>query len=149
MAGGLFTGTEQPRRLARMHPDPASAGPLRVVVVDADDRVRESLSRLLCIGDKVAIVGTAGEPEPALEVVAATEPDVVVVDPRVPGLDGGAAFIRQLRDGAPNARVLVMSASDSAQLGEVASAADGVVRKTFRATELLTAILGAAAAINL
>ena len=42
-----------------------------------------------------------------------------------------------------------MSASDSAQLGEVASAADGVVRKTFRATELLTAILGAAATINL
>ena len=131
-----------------MHPDPASAPPLRVVVVDADDRVRESLSRLLCIGDRIAVVGTAGETEPALAVVTATEPDVVVVDPRVPGMDGGAAFIRQLRDaGAPNARVLVMSASDSAQLGEVASAADGVVRKTFRATELLTAILGAAALV--
>jgi DNA-binding NarL/FixJ family response regulator len=101
----------------------------------------------LCIGDRIAVVGTAGETEPALAVVTATEPDVVVVDPRVPGMDGGAAFIRQLRDGAPNARVLVMSASDSAQLGEVASAADGVVRKTFRATELLTAILGAAALV--
>ena len=136
-----------PFTLEGMHPDPASATPLRVVVVDADDRVRESLSRLLCIGDRIAVVGTAGEPEPALAVVTATEPDVVVVDPRVPGMDGGAAFIRQLRDGAPNARVLVMSASDSAQLGEVASAADGVVRKTFRATELLTAILGAAALV--
>ena len=113
-------------------------------MVDADDRVRESLSRLLCIGDKVAVVGTAGEPEPALEVVAATRPDVVVVDPRVPERDGGAAFIDRIRAKAPEARVLVMSASDSAQLGEVASAADGVVRKTFRATELLAAILAAA-----
>lgn len=130
-----------------MHPDPAAATPLRVVVVDADDRVRESLSRLLCIGDKITVVGTAGEPAPALEIVAATEPDVVVVDPRVPEMDGGAAFIRRLREGAPNTRVLLMSASDSAQLGEVASAADGVVRKTFRATELLTAILGAAALV--
>jgi DNA-binding NarL/FixJ family response regulator len=145
MAEGPFTGIEHPVHTRRMHPDPVSATPLRVVVVDADDRVRESLSRLLCIGDKIAIVGTAGEPEPAVEIVAATEPDVIVVDPRVPETDGGAAFIARLRDGAPKARVLVMSASDSAQLGEVASAADGVVRKTFRATELLSAILGAAA----
>jgi len=124
-------------------PEPPT--PLRVVVVDADDRVRESLSRLLCIGDKVAVVGTAGEVEPALDVVAATRPDVVVIDPRVPESDGGVTFIHRLRAKAPAARVLVMSASDSAQLGDVASAADGVVRKTFRATELLTAILGAAA----
>ena len=123
---------------------PDSPTPLRVVVVDADDRVRESLSRLLCIGDKVAVVGTAGEPEPALEVVAATKPDVVVVDPRVPEGEDGATFIHRLRENAPTARVLVMSASDSAQLGEVASAADGVVRTTFRATELLRAILSAA-----
>jgi two-component system, NarL family, response regulator DevR len=124
---------------------PDSPTPLRVVVVDADDRVRESLSRLLCIGDKVAVVGTAGETGPALEVVAATKPDVVVVDPRVPEGDSGVTFIHRLRANAPTARVLVMSASDSAQLGEVASAADGVVRKTFRATELLSAILGAVA----
>ena len=118
--------------------------PLRVVVVDADDRVRESLSRLLCIGDKVTVVGSAGEHEPALEVVAATKPDVVVVDPRVPARDGGATFIHRLRANAPGTRVLVMSAADSGQLGDVASAADGVVRKTFRATELLSAILAGA-----
>src|SRR5262245_58032073 len=136
IAVGPFTPTEHGvHTRGPMQADPASATPLRVVVVDADDRVRESLSRLLCIGDKIAVVGTAGEPEPALEVVAATAPDVVVVDPRVPEMDGGAAFIHRLRSGAPKARVLVMSASDSAQLGEVASAADGVVRKTFRATE--------------
>ena len=118
--------------------------PLRVVVVDADDRVRESLSRLLCIGDRIEVVGMAGEANPALDVVRATHPDVVVVDPRLPEVDGGMAFLRQVRGIAPDARLLVMTGADIPGLAEVRPLADGVVRKTFRATELLTAILRAA-----
>ena len=125
-----------------MQADPAPTPPLRVVVVDADDRVRESLSRLLCIGDKLCVVGMAGAPEPGLEIVRATEPDIVVVDPRLPEVDGGLAFIQQVRDIAPAARVLVMSPSDMPELPELKSSADRVVRKTFRATDLLSAILG-------
>jgi two-component system, NarL family, response regulator DevR len=124
-----------------MQADPAPP-PLRVVVVDADDRVRESLSRLLCIGDKLHVVGTAGAVDAALEIVKATEPDIVVIDPRLPEVDGGLEFIDRLRDVAPGARVLVMSASDTPQLPDLKASADGVVRKTFRATDLLTAILG-------
>src|SRR5436190_12460555 len=105
-----------------MQPDPASP-PLRVVVVDADDRVCESLSRLLCIGGKLQVVGTAGAVEPALEIVKATEPDVVVVDPRLPEVDGGLAFIGRLREVAPGARVLVMSASDTPQLPDLKASA--------------------------
>ena len=126
-----------------MHADPGSTTPLRVVVVDADDRIRESLSRLLCIGDRVEVVGSAGRTEPALDLVMATRPDVVVVDPRLPEVDGGLAFIRRLRAVAPDVRVLVMSGSDTPQLVDLANSADGVVRKTFRASDLLTAILGA------
>ena len=118
--------------------------PLRVVVVDADDRVRESLSRLLCIGDRIEVVGMAGEANPALDVVRATHPDVVVVDPRLPEVDGGMAFLREVRGIAPDARLLVMTGADVPGLAEVQPLADGVVRKTFRATELLTAILRAA-----
>ena len=125
-----------------MQADPAPTPPLRVVVVDADDRVRESLSRLLCIGDKLCVVGTAGAPEPGLEVVKATEPDIVVVDPRLPEVDGGLAFIEQVRAVAPAAKVLVMSPSDTPELTELKASADRVVRKTFRATDLLSAILG-------
>src|SRR5262245_30273711 len=125
-----------------MQPDSALTPPLRVVVVDADDRVRESLSRLLCIGDKLCVVGTAGAPEPGLEVVKATEPDVVVIDPRLPEVEGGLAFIQQVRDVAPTAKVFVMSPSDTDELTELKASADRVVRKTFRATALLSAILG-------
>ena len=53
---------------------PATTGPLRVVVVDADDRVRESLAGLLCIGDRLEVVGTAGQAGPALDVIIATQP---------------------------------------------------------------------------
>jgi DNA-binding NarL/FixJ family response regulator len=122
--------------------DPAPTPPLRVVVVDADDRVRESLSRLLCIGDKLCVVGTAGAPESGLEVVRATEPDIVVVDPRLPEVEGGLAFIQEVREIAPAAKVLVMSATDTPELTELKASADRVVRKTFRATDLLSAILG-------
>jgi DNA-binding NarL/FixJ family response regulator len=73
----------------------------------------------------------------------ATRPDVVVVDPRLPEVDGGLALIRRLRAVAPDVRVLVMSGSDTPQLVDLANSCDGVVRKTFRASDLLTAILGA------
>ena len=51
---------------------PASDGhaPIRVLVVDADERVRESLAGLLAIGGHVVVVGTAGDPGSALDLVA-------------------------------------------------------------------------------
>jgi DNA-binding NarL/FixJ family response regulator len=126
-----------------MQPDEGAAVPIRVVVVDSDDRVRESLTRLLCIGDRVEVVGSAGQAEPAFDVVLSTDPDVVVVDPRLPEVDGGLAFIRRLRASAPGVRVLVMGGSETPRLDELSESSDGVVRKTFRASDLLTAILGA------
>ena len=65
--------------------------PLRVLVVDADDRVRESLAGLLAIGDRVLVVGSAGQAATALALVREHRPDVVVVDPRLPEVDGGLA----------------------------------------------------------
>jgi len=123
---------------------PGSPPPLRLVVVDADDRVRETLTRLLEIGDRVEIVGSAGEAGLALEIVEATAPDVVVVDPRLPEIERGLEFIRRLRALAPAVRVVVMGGSDTPQLDDLTSAADCVCRKTFRAGDLLTAILSGA-----
>jgi DNA-binding NarL/FixJ family response regulator len=143
IAGRPFRVDGRDRDDGGMQADPGAPAPLRVVVVDADDRVRESLSRLLCIGDRLRVVGMAGEPDPALDVVRATRPDVVVVDPRLPAVDNGLSFLRRLRRAAPEVRVLVMSGTDLPEMDELTPLADGVVRKTYRATELLTAILGA------
>jgi DNA-binding NarL/FixJ family response regulator len=119
--------------------EPAAApAPLRVLLVDPDDRVRESLAGLLRIGQRCVVVGSAGTVDAALRLAGESIPDVVVVDPRLPGIDAGSALIAKLREVAPTARVLVLNWSDSA---DPTSGADAYVRKTFRPHELIDAVV--------
>ncbi|MFL5715808.1 MAG: response regulator transcription factor [Chloroflexota bacterium] len=122
---------------------PGQPAPVRVVLVDADDRVRESLCGLICIGDRIVVVGSAGQAESALDIVRETHPDVVVLDPRLPDVDGGLRFIDRVRSSAPGVRVVVMSGSDTGEQGDVTAAADAFVRKTFRPNDLVAAVVGA------
>jgi DNA-binding NarL/FixJ family response regulator len=115
-----------------------------VLVVDADDRVRESLTGLLGIGTQVVVVGSAGLAGDALDLAESAAPDVVIVDPRLPEVDAGLAFITKLRARAPLVRVLVMSWTEGLEHSALAERADGFVRKTFRPSELVAAILAAA-----
>src|SRR4029077_10905930 len=109
--------------------DPAAApAPLRVLLVDPDDRVRESLAGLLGIGQRCLVIGSAGTADSAVNLAAETAPDVVVIDPRLPGIDG-AALLARLRAVPPGPRVLVLTWSEPAAL---TSGADSYVRKTFR-----------------
>jgi DNA-binding NarL/FixJ family response regulator len=118
-----------------------SEPPLRILVVDADDRVRESLTGLLAIGDRVLVVGSSGQAEPALALANEFRPDVVVVDPRLPGVEGGLSFIATLRARCPDIRILAMSWSDALERTALDGGAHGFVRKTFRPTELVAAIV--------
>ena len=122
-------------------PDPANhADHQRVLVVDADERVRESLTGLLAIGGRVLVVGGAGQPGIALDLALATHPDVVIVDPRLPDVDTGTAFIGRLRELVPDTRILAMSWAAQLENGGIDCGADGFVRKTFRPAELIAAI---------
>jgi DNA-binding NarL/FixJ family response regulator len=127
-----------------MH-DPASGteDPLRVLVVDADDRVRESLSGLIAIGHRLVVVGSAGQANRALDLLAAESPDVVIVDPRLPEVAGGLKFIERVRSRRPEVRIVVMSWSDGVEHPSLAAASDGFIRKTFRPNDLIAAILSA------
>ena len=127
-----------------MH-DPASGteDPLRVLVVDADDRVRESLSGLLAIGRKLVVVGSAGQAARAMDLLADESPDVVIVDPRLPEVAGGLKFIERVRARRPDIRIVVMSWSDRLDDPALAAASDGFIRKTFRPNDLIAAILSA------
>ena len=127
---------------------PRVDGPLRVLVVDADDRIRESLTGLLSISGQCMVVASAGQVGEALELAIAHRPDVVIVDPRLPEVDGGIAFISRLRAQLPGVRILAMSWSDSLESAALASGADGFVRKTFRPTELTAAIVAAGQGIK-
>jgi DNA-binding response OmpR family regulator len=124
-------------------PDPVSL-PLRVLVVDGDERVRDSLCGLLSIGDRCVVVGSASHPEQALVLIAEKTPDVVIVDPRLPGLDGIKSFTTRVRAAAPNARIVLMGSFEANRVAPLPLGADGWIRKTFRPRELLDAIVAAA-----
>ena len=115
--------------------------PLRIVVVDSDDLVRESLTGLLGIGRRVEVVGAAGETGHALRLIGAMQPDVVVVDPRLPELSHGLEFIGQARTLAPGAAVLVIGSADVVERAADCGGVDGCVRKTFRPDDLTAAIV--------
>jgi DNA-binding NarL/FixJ family response regulator len=123
---------------------PQHSPPLKVLVVDADERVRESLAGLLGIGSRCVVVGSAGHTGQALALMTQFRPDVIVVDPRLPEVDGGRAFIARAREVAPTVRVLVMSWSDALEDDAIRGGADAFIRKTFRPRELLEAVLSAA-----
>jgi len=83
------------------------------------------------------VIGTAGTADGAVLLAAETAPDVVVVDPRLPGSDG-AVLIARLRAVAPETRVLVLNWSETADL---TTGADAYARKTFRPHELIDAVV--------
>jgi DNA-binding NarL/FixJ family response regulator len=120
-----------------------STSPLRVLVVDSDERVRDSLAGLLCIGERCVVVGSAADSAEALAIVGSSAPDVVIVDPRIDSPDGAPALIARLRTVNPTVRIVVMSSSGDAEAGALAAGADAFIRKTFRARELIDAVLAA------
>ena len=62
--------------------------PIRVLVVDDQELVRSGFCVILEAADGITVVGEAGNGEAALSPVAAHEPDVVLMDIRMPGMDG-------------------------------------------------------------
>lgn len=85
----------------------------RVVIVDADRRVQQSLADLLSVSGDCEVVGRAGDVRGALQVVERTRPDAVLVDPRLPDIEAGIALIRGLETAWPGLRVVVTGWSDT------------------------------------
>lgn len=97
-----------------MHAAARSVAPSapRVVIVDADRRVQQSLSNLLGLTGRVSIVGCAGDVRAALEEVEKAEPDVVLLDPRLPDVEAGAALLAGLRRAWPSLKVVLTGWTD-------------------------------------
>ncbi|WP_306215665.1 response regulator transcription factor [Actinoplanes sp. RD1] len=117
-------------------------GELHVLVVDDHPVYRDGLRRLF--GD-FAVVGEAGDGEEALAYVAAHPVDVVLMDLRMPRLDGVGA-IRRLREVAPAVRVVVLSTygEEDDVVAAVASGAAGYLLKDAARTELIEGVRAAA-----
>lgn len=81
---------------------------VRVLVVDDTDHVRSMLADMLAL-DGFEVTGQAADAESALAQVRTTPPDVVVMDLRLPGMDGVEAT-RALRDVSPHTHVILYTA---------------------------------------
>jgi DNA-binding NarL/FixJ family response regulator len=127
-----------PQMAAAVTDDPAAV--LRLVVVDADDRTRESIVGLLRIRHRFDVVGSAGHIGGAITLIRESRPDVVIVDPRLPELPDGIALIRRVRAIAPTACILALGWSPDLEHNTRAAGADGFLRKTFKPAELTAAI---------
>jgi DNA-binding NarL/FixJ family response regulator len=113
---------------------------LRLVVVDADDRTRESVVGLLGIRERYRVVGSAGHLGAAIRLVEQQRPDIVIMDPRLPEVTGGVALIQAIRGIDERIRILAVGWSPELEHDTLEAGADCFVRKTFRPAELADAI---------
>jgi DNA-binding NarL/FixJ family response regulator len=125
------------------HPAATGPIPLRVLVVDPDDRIRESITRLLPIGGRCAVVGSAAGTLEAVALAATLMPDVAVIDSRLPDDECADGFIPTLRTTVPGIGVLVLN-WDGGEPAVSLLGADAYIRKTFRPHELIDAVISAA-----
>ncbi|TWD83961.1 LuxR family two component transcriptional regulator [Kribbella amoyensis] len=90
---------------------PVDGRAVRVVVCDDEALLREALSRLVDVATDLDVVGVAGNGAEAVDVVARHSPDVVLMDIRMPVLDGIEATRRIVR-AHPRTRVLILTTYD-------------------------------------
>ena len=118
---------------------------IRVLVVDDHPVVRSGLVSLLAVATDLVVVGEAADGAEALACVGSLAPDVVLMDLRMPGLDGADATARIVAE-HPATRVLVLTTFDTDDdiLRAVEAGASGYLLKDAHRDELLAAIRSAA-----
>ncbi len=119
---------------------------IRILVADDQAIVRDGLVTLLSLVDGLEVVGEAPDGLEAVRLVDALEPDVVLMDLRMPVL-GGADATRRVLDAHPEVAVLVLTtfADDESIVGALRAGARGYLTKDAGRTELVSAIRAVAA----
>jgi DNA-binding NarL/FixJ family response regulator len=115
----------------------------RVVIVDSDRRVQQSLSDLLRVSGQVDVVGSAGDVRAALELVELERPNAVLVDPRLPDVEAGVALINGLVRAWPELRIVLTGWADTEGHGALVGARTRYVSKDGSPEEFVTAIVDA------
>ncbi len=123
---------------------PTAGGRTRVMVVDDNAGFRESLLALLDAGG-LDVVGVAGSGHEALNIVTTVDPDVVLMDVRMPGIDG-IETTRRLKAAHPTLGVVALSGHEDQEIVRemLVAGASGYVLKDSDGDEILNAVLQAA-----
>ena len=119
--------------------------PVRVLLADDQRLVRESLSTMLSLLDGIELIANAADGQEALELADLHRPDVVLMDLRMPRLDGIEAT-RILSQRRPDVRVIALTtfADDESVLGALRAGARGYLTKDASSDQIRDAILAVA-----
>jgi DNA-binding NarL/FixJ family response regulator len=122
----------------------------RVLIADDDDLMRAGLIELLTADPEIEIVGQASTGREAVERARRLGPDIVLMDVRMPDLDGIAATAEVSR-AAPGAKVLILTTfeQDDYIFGALRAGASGFLLKRTRPEELIAAVHTVAAGDSL
>jgi DNA-binding NarL/FixJ family response regulator len=113
----------------------------RVLIADDDDLMRAGLVELLTTDPEIEVIGEASTGREAVDRARRLAPDVVLMDVRMPDLDGIGAT-RELSLAAPGARVLILTTfeQDDYVFGALRAGASGFLLKRARPEELISAV---------
>jgi len=118
---------------------------VRVLIVDDQTVVREGLAAILSTDTEIQVVGLAADGQKALDLVPKAQPDVVLMDLKMPVLNGVQATQR-LRQAYPQVRVLVLTTyvADEWVFDAIRAGAAGYLMKDTRRDDLIAAVKGTA-----
>ncbi len=119
---------------------------IRVVICDDQDLVRDGLQAILSTAPGIDVVGEATDGADAVEVVRTTQPDVVLMDLKMPGMNGVKAT-RAIKDAFPDVKVLVLTTYEATEwvVDALRTGASGYLLKDTPRNRLIEAIEGTAA----
>ena len=114
---------------------------VRVLIVDDDDLMRAGLKAVLSSDDSIDVIGEAGDGRAAIQQARAGRPDVVLMDVRMPDLDGISAT-RELLAASPEVKVAILTTfeRDEYIFGALSAGASGFLLKRTKPEELIAAI---------
>jgi DNA-binding NarL/FixJ family response regulator len=112
---------------------------ISVLIVDDHPVVRQGLRALLEVQDDMTVAGEAGDGPAAISLAESLRPDIVLLDLKLPGMDG-VAVLRPLRAAGLRVLVLTSATEPSAAAAAVRAGAAGVVYKDIDPAALVRAI---------